>query len=464
MRTIIKKGNISLSNDIPEEILNKDTYVEKIQTSRTRELRHIKTTDSEIVEPIEEIIEIKEIDTKKIEDIKPKELKKIPLEKADSEIKKEIERIQLENAELILPKSKLKKIKDQETESKLFNKIKKIIREPELTFNRAVDNPIICPKPENGWESWQTFNPAAILIDDKVHFLYRAIGDDGLSRFGYAMSQDGFTIRERLSFPAYVHEIVKGPYVCLESPSGGSFGGCEDPRLVRVENENRIYVTYTACDGGLRVGLTSIKVSDFINKRWNWKKPKIISPPGECHKNWLIFPEKINGKYAILHSINSGKILIDYFENLDFKDGAYIKSKYQLTEVRADRWDKKVRAAGPPPIRTKYGWLLFYHAEDKDDPGKYKVGAMILDITDPTKILYRCKQPVLEPKEYYECEGYKGGIVYALGAVIKDDKLIIYYGGADNFVCVAYTEFGAFLEALIRGEKKPLKFKTLKKK
>jgi len=470
MRTTIKKGNLSVDN-IPEEILNKNTYVKNVQTPRTRELRKI-NTDSEIVLPKTEIIETKDIKPKIVPNIKisseiklTKEIKKIPVEKStDSDIKKEIERIQLETAELILPKSKLKKIKEEDRDLKLKNKLKKIIRDPELTFYKSVDNPIISPRPKNGWESWQTFNPAAILIDNKVHFLYRAIGDDGMSRFGYAMSEDGFTIRERLSYPAYVHEIVKRPYVCLSSPSGGSWGGCEDPRLVRVDNEERIYVTYTACDGGLRVGLTSIKVSDFIHKRWNWKKPKIISPPGECHKNWIIFPEKINGKYAILHSINSGKILVDYLDDLDFKDGKFLKSKYLLTEVRADRWDKKVRAAGPPPIRTKYGWLLFYHAEDKDDPGKYKLGAMVLDINDPTKILYRCKQPVLEPKEYYECEGYKGGIVYALGSVVKDGKLIIYYGSADNFVSVAYTEFEPFLEALIRGEKKPLKLKLLKKK
>jgi len=89
---------------------------------------------------------------------------------------------------------------------------------------------------------------------------------------------------------------------------------------------------------------------------------------------------------------------------------------------------------------------------------------MILDIEDPTKILYRCKQPVLEPKEYYEYEGAKGGVVYAQGAVVKDGKLIIYYGGADNYVCAAYTELEPFLEALVKGEKKALKLKPVKKK
>lgn len=473
MKTCIKKGKVSVDDTTPEEILNPSTFKNTIKkTALLKKINSdIKTltqkepeTKTVIVPEKKEIIDTKESITKELQKLiidtdkttyHNTELKQISVDKSYSKETK----IQDYNLN-----GKINKKLNTGYSKKLKPVLRKIQRDPELTFEKHIENPIICPKPENGWESWQTFNPAAILINNNVHFLYRAIGGDGMSRFGYAMSQDGFTIRERLSFPAYEHEIVKEPHPFFSCASGGSWGGCEDPRLVRVDNEDRIYVTYTACDGGLRVGLTSIKINDFINKRWKWKKPKIISPPNEVNKNWLIFPEKINGKYAILHSINSGKILIDYFDNLNFKDGTYINSKYLLTEVRADRWDKKVRAAGPPPIRTKYGWLLFYHAEDKDDPGKYKVGAMILDINDPKKILYRCKQPVLEPKEYYECEGYKGGIVYALGSVIKDNKLIIYYGGADNFVCVAYTEFEPFLEALIRGEKKPLKFKTLKKK
>ena len=69
---------------------------------------------------------------------------------------------------------------------------------------------------------------------------------------------------------------------------------------------------YTAFDGwgSVRIALTSIGLTDFLKKDWQWKKPTLISPPGEIHKNWVLFPEKINGKFAILHSI-SPDILID---------------------------------------------------------------------------------------------------------------------------------------------------------
>ena len=329
--------------------------------------------------------------------------------------------------------------------------------EKSLKFVKSEENPIISPRTEGGWESWQTFNPAAILIEDKVHFLYRAIGDDGMSRFGYACSRDGFKIDERSFYPVYQHCTGRRTVSFVSCASGGSWGGCEDPRIIRVDGGDTLYVTYTACDGGLSVALTSIKVDDFLNKNWLWKAPVLISRPGEVHKNWVIFPEKINGKYAILHSINP-EVLIDYLDDLEFDNNYYIDSQYSA-KTRKNCWDSWVRGVGPPPIKTKHGWLLFYHAIDDSDPGKYKVGAMILDIKDPTKILHRSKEPVLEPSECYENDGFKAGIVYVSGAVVKDGKLILYYGGADSYVCLAYFDFEEFLENLTKGTKSKFKIK-----
>jgi beta-1,2-mannobiose phosphorylase / 1,2-beta-oligomannan phosphorylase len=371
-----------------------------------------------------------------------------------------------------IPKSKIikkynlvksKKINgNQKVTQKKIPKIKNLKKNPNLIFSKIPINPIISPDPNNNWESWQTFNPAAILLNNNIHFLYRAIGDDGQSRLGYAMSEDGFKIKERLKYPVYKHPVTFQKKI-YNYCSGGSWGGCEDPRLIKVSDEDRIYLLYTACDGGIGVAISSIKVDDFLNKRWIWKKPILLSEPGKWNKNWTLFPEKIKGKYAILHSITP-EILIDYFDDLEFKNISFIKSHYDPFSLETDRWDQRVRAIGPPPIKTKYGWLVFYHAEDQYDPGKYKLGVMLLDLKNPKKILYRCKHPVLEPKEAYEFEGFKPGIVYALGAVIKDENLIIYYGGADNFVCVAYINYNCFLDALIKGEKKKFKIKVLKKK
>lgn len=245
--------------------------------------------------------------------------------------------------------------------------------------------------------------------------------------------------------------------------SGGSWGGAEDPRLVRVDNEDTLYMIYTAVDNGLGVALTSIKVNDFLSKNWKWKEPRLISKPGEIHKNWVIFPEKINGKYAILHSI-SPRISIAYRDSLEFQEGEYIESYYDGNSRRKTCWDSWVRGAGAPPLKTERGWLLFYHAIDENDFGKYKVGALLLDLQDPTKILHRSPEPVLEPEEDYENNGFKRGVVYVSGAVIKNGELLVYYGASDSYIGVAHANLEEFLEALTKGVKPKLKAKTLKKK
>ena len=126
-------------------------------------------------------------------------------------------------------------------EKKIIKKSAKKVNKLDL-FTRSAENPIISSIPTNNWELWQTFNPAAILLDDKVHFLYRALGGDGISRWGYANSNDGFLINERISYPVYEHQVGQVPVFNIYSYfSGGGWGGAEDPRLVRVDKENKIY-------------------------------------------------------------------------------------------------------------------------------------------------------------------------------------------------------------------------------
>ena len=319
-------------------------------------------------------------------------------------------------------------------------------------LEKTLNNPLIKPKPEHSWESQSTFNAAAIYLEGKVHLLYRAVGDNRNSVLGYAAGKGVENIDKRLDYPVYLprgpHELRVGnsSSVVYEFMSGGGYGGCEDPRLTKLDN--KLYMTYTAFNGcdPPSVALTSISVKDFLRKKWKWDSPKIISQPGEIHKNWVIFPEKIKGKYAVLHSI-SPRIQIDYFDDFEFNNHTPIKSFHCLGS-RENCWDNMVRGVGPPPIKTKDGWLVMYHAMSNQDSSKYKLGAMILDYDDPTKILYRFSCPILEPDAKYENEGFKSGIVYACGAVIIDDRLLIYYGGADTVTCVASTNLNQFLERL----------------
>jgi predicted GH43/DUF377 family glycosyl hydrolase len=347
-----------------------------------------------------------------------------------------------------------------ERQKKLLRAVRRVratVTEPRAhQLERHESNPIIEPRVGNYWEMKATFNPGAIYADHRVHLLYRAIGGDDVSVLGYASSDDGISFDERLNEPVYVPLSTKTTTPKEEqkplSPAyfsgGGWNGGCEDPRLTLIGD--RVYLTYTAFDGwgSIRIALSSIALQDFLNKKWTWKRPAMISPAGEIHKNWVLFPEKIHGKFAILHSI-SPKILVDYFDSLDDFDAeeAVIKSTYDRVS-NTGAWDSWIRGAGPPPLKTKDGWLLLYHAMDLRDPNRYKLGAMILDADDPTKILYRSRTPILEPDFDYENQGFKAGVVYACGAVINDGELYVYYGGADSVTCVAMAKLETFLNEL----------------
>ena len=327
-----------------------------------------------------------------------------------------------------------------------------------IKLERSPYNPIIEPR-SYSWESKATLNPAAFLADGRIHLIYRAIGNEDISVLGYASSLNGYNLKDRYPHSIY-HKYKK--FVRSGEPinyiSGGGWnGGCEDPRVSLIGDT--VYMLYTAFDGwgSLRMALTSIKLADFKKKIWNWEKPILISPPGEIHKNWVLFPEKINGKFAILHSI-SPKILVDYIDNFDKFDGTkFIKSYYDSKPSWPHSWDNIVRGVGPTPIKTEIGWLILYHAMDKDDPDRYKLGAMILDFKDPTKILYRSPGPILEPDKPYENRGYKSGVIYSCGAVVKDGQLFVYYGGADSVVCVASIRLEDLINDLLKNKMVRLK-------
>ena len=174
----------------------------------------------------------------------------------------------------------------------------------------------------------------------------------------------------------------------------------------------------------------------------------LISPPGSINKNWVLFPEKINGKFAILHSI-SPHVQIDMVDRLeDLATGTrVIKSRFGGDKPRKE-WDTWVRGVGPPPLKTDKGWLVLYHAIDKKASRKYKIGALLLDLKNPTKIIARSPAPLLAPDTWYENEE-KPGIVYACGAVIDKGTLFVYYGGGDKYVCVAKTPLKKLLDWLV---------------
>ncbi len=301
--------------------------------------------------------------------------------------------------------------------------------ETEFSFKRYEKNPIIKPNPKHPWEAKATFNAGAIYEGGKVHILYRAMSNDNTSVLGYASTRDGFTIDERLPEPVYV---PREDFEKKGVPGGNS--GCEDPRLIKFGD--RIYMLYTAFNGTIPPGIamTSISRDDFMAKRWNWEKPVLISSQGKDNKDAVLIPEKIKGKYYMLHRLNNG-IDIHSRADLNFQPNE-LSEETGWAEPRAGKWDSCKIGINGVPIKTKYGWLALYHGVSAED-GSYRFGALLLDLENPEEIIARTENHIFEPLKDYEKSGQVHNVVFSCGSVLRDDTIFIYYGGGDTTLNVA---------------------------
>jgi predicted GH43/DUF377 family glycosyl hydrolase len=289
------------------------------------------------------------------------------------------------------------------------------------------------------WETRGTLNPAAIEIDGKVNILYRAYSVDNVSTFGLALSNDGLSIDERLDKPVY------SPRADFETRGGAKTNfGCEDPRLVQIND--RIYMTYTGYDGVTpRVAVTSISVTDFANRRWaQWSKPEAISPAGIPNKDSTILPEKVGNKYMVFHRVHES-ICADFVNSLDFSKEK-INECIEIISPRRGMWDGGKVGISTPPVKTKDGWLMLYHGVSWSTT--YRVGAVLLDLKDPTIVKARTAIPLFQPEEEYERKGFIPNVVFPCGLVVRGSTIFMYYGAADWVIGVATIKLQILLKML----------------
>ncbi|MBU1112722.1 MAG: glycosidase, partial [Candidatus Omnitrophica bacterium] len=177
---------------------------------------------------------------------------------------------------------------------------------------------------------------------------------------------------------------------------------------------------------------------------WNWTKPVLITPPGIDDKDACLFPEKINGQYLFIHRINS-QICVDFVSSLE-KAPQDVNRGLWLMGPRYGMWDSKKIGLAGPPIKTKAGWVLFYHGVSEDN--HYSLGAALLDLKNPMLVLSRTSEAILEPEKKYEKEGQVPNVVFPCGHVLRGDTIYNYYGGADSFVGVATIKLSRLLAML----------------
>lgn len=313
---------------------------------------------------------------------------------------------------------------------------------PDWHLKRFSGNPIIIPNKTHQWEAKATLNPGAIRLGGTTHLFYRAISSDNTSTIGYATTTDGYTIDWRFPEPIY---IPREPFEMKKIEGRNS--GCEDPRITKIGN--RIYLCYTAFDGigPPRVAVTSIKEKDFLNHDFLWSPPELITPAAVDDKDTCLLPEKLGRKYFILHRVGTD-ICGDYIDSLDFKKSKVDKC-IRILGPRQNSWDGVKVGITAPPIKTKKGWLLLYHAISRVHH-TYRVGAALLDLKDPTIVLARSADPIFEPEAPYEKEGLVNNVVFPCGMVLRDGLLYVYYGGADLVCGVATMKLDILLNALSR--------------
>lgn len=271
--------------------------------------------------------------------------------------------------------------------------------------------------------------PSVICRNDHWMMLYRAYGKDRISRFGYAESKDGIDwfqdIEPRIN---PLHDNFE-------------YSGIEDPRTTKLGDN--YYTAYTAFAGKKKFRRTRVRFLKTDNfKDFTRIKPKVFKRWRGNDKDATLFPEKIDGYYVLLHRLEPS-IGLSVSTNL-IKWRKYIN----VLGPTENDWESVKVGAGPPPLRTSLGWLVFYHGVS---PNKsYSMGAAILDIHDPTHVLYRLPYPLLSPEKDYEKNGAVNNVVFGTSAIEIDDGYRLYYGGADNVICAASINKKSLLEEIVK--------------
>jgi len=327
------------------------------------------------------------------------------------------------------------------------------------------------------FENKAVLNPTCFKVGDYVHMFYRAVRKNGVSYIGYC----------KLKGPLKVVQRAKYPLLCPEFNYDKK--GLEDPRITLLNGT--YYLFYTVFDG------ENARAAYAISKDLkNFKKQTVVTPSitydeaedlflysrikhgrlrdqyfffesyfkdkvGEdvllWEKDVILFPEKIHGKFALLHRILPD-IQIIYFN--DFKDLTlqywknYLRQLSKYIVLGSKYWyESRNIGGGATPIKTNKGWLLIYHAVEDTNSGRiYRASAALLDKKNPLKLVGRLKEPLFSPEETWERKGNIDNVVFPTGTAIFGKTLYIYYGAADKRIAVASVNLNKLLTELSKNK------------
>lgn len=247
-----------------------------------------------------------------------------------------------------------------------------------------------------------------------------------LSHLRVARSRDG------------VHFVIDDTPSVLPTAGEDSWG-MEDPRITQIGDT--YYINYTSVTpNGPATSLLSTK--DFVS----FTRHGVIFAPE--NKDVTIFPEKIGGMYWAFNRpvpkafggpemwLAKSPDLLHWGEQKHFCG----------LSADSDRWDNGRIGGGAVPFLTPRGWIKIYHAADRSN--RYCLGAFLLDAQDPSRILARTREPLLQPETAYEKDGFFGNVVFTCGGLLQGDTVVIYYGAADDKICRADVALQDIFDAM----------------
>ncbi len=296
-------------------------------------------------------------------------------------------------------------------------------------FKRYEKNPILTradiPYPCN-----TVFNAAAVKFKGKYLLLLRIEDLRGYSHLTLARSDDGynFKVDER----PWIIPSTAPEYEVYER------FGIEDPRITPFED--RYLITYTAFGPyGPRVGIGFTK--DFKH----FERIGLITEVD--NKDAVIFPEKVGNRYVMIDRPAGfggarGDIWIQYSPDLIHWGEA------RVLLATEPGWSSGKLGISTPPVKTAEGWLLLYHGVRQTGNGKlYRVGALLLDLDEPHKIIGYTPHFIFGPEEWYERTGDVPNVVFPCGLIMEGETLKMYYGAADTYIAVAEAELSNLISA-----------------
>ncbi len=289
-----------------------------------------------------------------------------------------------------------------------------------MKLTRISSEPILKPRPAHPWEKAAVFNAAAIYEKGIYHMIYRATDVGGHSRFGRYINYFGYAVsKDLLHWHRYDDPI-------LSNDVPEEQRGPEDPRIVKIDET--FYMTYTGFGdrfpGDYRICVATSK------DLWHWQRQGPILE--QENKNAAFFPQKFKNEYLLLHRPHPDIWISSTQDFQNFYDHTKIMSPLD------DNWQSNRIGIAGPPVPHPEGWLLFYHAVNKNNV--YRLGVALLAWDNPRRLLARYSRPMIEPELDWEVDGFVPNVIFSCATLDVNDRYVVIYAGADSLIGAAYIK------------------------